>query len=101
MELTTYRGHIRNHEALCRELGIGEGLSREEREREIILRGYEKWGTFLPDHLYGMFAFAIEDGQKTVCFRVERLKAGASAITMPKSLEASPPYTKRPCLLVV
>ena len=69
MELTTYRGHIRNHEALCKELGIGEGLSREEREHEIILRGYEKWGTSLPDHLYGMFAFAIEDGQKTVCFR--------------------------------
>ncbi|MBQ5310770.1 MAG: asparagine synthetase B, partial [Oscillospiraceae bacterium] len=69
MELKTYRGHIRNHRALCAELGIDTGLSREEREREILCRGYEKWGTSLPDHLYGMFAFAVQDGDRTVCFR--------------------------------
>ncbi len=69
MEIKAYRGHIRNHEALCRELGIEAGLSREERERQILCRGYEKWGTGLPEHLYGMFAFAVEDGGKTVCFR--------------------------------
>ncbi|MBQ4363453.1 MAG: asparagine synthetase B, partial [Oscillospiraceae bacterium] len=34
-----------------------------------LCRGYEKWGTSLPDHLYGMFAFAIQDGDKTVCVR--------------------------------
>ncbi|MBQ4364551.1 MAG: asparagine synthetase B, partial [Oscillospiraceae bacterium] len=59
MELKTYRGHIRNWEKLCRELGIDTSLSREEREKAILCRGYEKWGTSLPDHLYGMFAFAI------------------------------------------
>ena len=69
MELKTYRGHIRNWEALCGELGISKTLSREAREKAILLKGYETWGMELPDHLYGMFALAIEDGSKTVCFR--------------------------------
>lgn len=69
MELLTYRGHIRNHKALCAELGIRSGLSREEREKEILLKGFEKWGNDLPDHLYGMFAFAIEDGGRITAFR--------------------------------
>lgn len=68
-ELIDYRGHIRNHAALCRELGLPEGMPRAEREREIILRGYEKWGKALPDHLYGMFAFCIKDGDRLVCVR--------------------------------
>ena len=69
MKITAYRGHIRNHRALCRALGIEEGLPREERERAIILKGYEKWGDALPSRIYGMFAFAIEDGDTTVAFR--------------------------------
>ena len=64
MELKTYRGHIRNWESLCKELGIDTNLSREEREKEIILKGYEKWGYDIPDKLYGMFAFAIYDENK-------------------------------------
>ena len=31
-ELIEYIGHIRNHEALCKELGLPGDLSREERE---------------------------------------------------------------------
>ena len=69
MELKTYRGHIRNWEVLCEELGIDPSLPRAEREQAILLKGYETWGMKLPDHLYGMFALAIEDGAKTVCFR--------------------------------
>jgi len=69
IELKEYRGHIRNHKALCAELGIAPCLSREDREKQIILRGYEKWGKALPDHLYGMFAFCIQDGDSLVCVR--------------------------------
>ena len=71
IELKTYRGHIRNWEALCDELSLDKTLSREEREREILIRGYEKWGNALPDHLYGMFAFALwdSDAQKLICIR--------------------------------
>ena len=71
LELKTYRGHIRNWEALCEELSIDKTLSRADREREILLKGFAAWGHTLPDHLYGMFAFAIEDTEtgKLTCFR--------------------------------
>lgn len=69
IELKEYRGHIRNHKALCAELGIAHCLSREDREKQIITAGYEKWGKALPDHLYGMFAFCIRDGDSLVCVR--------------------------------
>lgn len=68
-EIIEYIGHIRNHEALCAELGLPAGMPRDERERAIIAKGYEKWGKQLPDHLYGMFAFCIKDGSKLFCVR--------------------------------
>jgi asparagine synthase (glutamine-hydrolysing) len=67
--LTDYRGHIRNWKALCSELGIDATLESKERERQIILKAYEKWGYDLAEHLYGMFAFSIEDGDKIFCLR--------------------------------
>ena len=75
IQLKTYRGHIRNWEALCTELSIDKTLSREEREQAILIKGYENWGNALPDHLYGMFAFALYDTETDklismrVCFR--------------------------------
>ena len=68
-ELIEYIGHIRNHEALCAQLGLPADLSREQREKQILIKGYEKWGTALPEHLYGMFAFCIKDGEKLYCVR--------------------------------
>lgn len=70
-EIREYRGHIRNWEALCGELGISRELSREEREKEILIKAYEKWGKDIADHLYGMFAFALWDSseQKLFCVR--------------------------------
>ena len=38
IQLKTYRGHIRNWEALCTELSIDKTLSREAREQEILIR---------------------------------------------------------------
>ena len=35
-----YSGHIRNHKALCEELGIQRGLSRKERELEDAIHPY-------------------------------------------------------------
>ena len=71
LELKTYRGHIRNWEALCGALSIDKTLSRAEREEAILLKGYAAWGNALPDHLYGMFAFAIWDteAKKLICIR--------------------------------
>jgi len=66
-----YSGYIRNYKKLCEELGIYATLSREDRESEILKQAYAEWGTGIADHLYGAFAFAIEDGElnKTYVFR--------------------------------
>ena len=71
IEIKDYRGHIRNHAALCRELGLPAGMSRREREERIIVSAYEKWGRDMADHLYGMFAFALYDTEadKLFCLR--------------------------------
>ena len=68
LELKEYRGHIRNWKALCGELGIDAGLSRREREEKILIAAFQKWGTDMADHIYGMFAFAIWDTEKTELF---------------------------------
>ncbi len=71
IELKTYRGHIRNWEALCETLSVDKTLSREAREQAILCKGYEAWGSKLPEHLYGMFAFALwdTDAEKLICVR--------------------------------
>ena len=56
-----YEGYLRNREALGRELGTDPGLPREEAEREILRKGYERWGRALPGRLLGGFAFALWD----------------------------------------
>lgn len=63
-----YRGHIRNWESLCEELGIDKTYSRSEREQEILVKAYETWGHDMASHLYGMFAFALWDDQKQELF---------------------------------
>lgn len=68
IELKEYRGHIRNWEALCGELGIDKSLSREEREAAILVKAYETWGKDMAEHLYGMFAFALYDTQTEELF---------------------------------
>ncbi len=70
-EIRYFSGYIRNYKKLCGELGVALPLSREEREREILERAYEKWGTGLADHLCGAFAIAIWDDaeQKLVVVR--------------------------------
>ena len=69
IELKEYRGHIRNWRNLCEELGIDNSLSRDERERQIITKAYEKWGRDMGEHLYGMFAFYLDDNGKIFAMR--------------------------------
>lgn len=68
IELIEYRGHIRNWRELLDELEIVGELNREEREAEIITKGYAKWGSSLVDKLYGMFAFCLRDTEKNEIF---------------------------------
>ena len=71
INVTSYRGHIRNWEALCSELSIDLGLAREDREKEILLKAYEKWGCDMAKHMHGMFAFALwdEENERLFCLR--------------------------------
>lgn len=71
VKVKEYSGHIRNWEALCGELSIDPALPRDEKERSILAKAYEKWGDAMADHLYGMFAFALwdEEEQKLFCLR--------------------------------
>lgn len=68
IKVLEYRGHIRNWKQLCGELET-DLLPRDEREKQIILKAYEKWGHEMADHIYGMFAFAIDDNGKIFCMR--------------------------------
>ena len=71
IKVKEYRGHIRNWEALCKELGIDSTLSREDRENAILVKAYETWGCDMANHMHGMFAFALwdEEEQKLFCLR--------------------------------
>ena len=71
IEIKEYRGHIRNWKALCEELSVDMSLEDKKREREIVVKAYEKWGRDIADHLYGMFAFSLwdTDEKKLFCCR--------------------------------
>ncbi len=66
--LKTYRGHIRNHASLCDELGVDKALPRDQKERQIIINAYEKWGYTFATRIYGMFSLAIWDEEKQQLF---------------------------------
>lgn len=71
IKVKEYRGHIRNWVALCKELGIDAGLSREAREEAILIKAYETWGYDMAMHMHGMFAFALwdDEAEKLFCLR--------------------------------
>ena len=52
-------------------MGIDLSLSREEQEKEILIKAYQTWGYEMADHMYGMFAFALWDDEekKLFCLR--------------------------------
>lgn len=69
IKILEYRGHIRNWKELCGELEISDLLPRDDREKQIISKAYEKWGHDMAGHIYGMFAFALDDNGKIFCMR--------------------------------
>jgi len=50
-----YEGYLRNRLQLCHELALPETSG----ERDVLEAGFRRWGTGLPDHLYGAFAFVF------------------------------------------
>lgn len=60
--LVSFNGEIYNHAALRERLG---GTPWETAsDTEVLLRAYEAWGIGCLEHLEGMFAFALVDGDR-------------------------------------
>lgn len=68
INIKSYRGHIRNWEALCDELSVDKELSRKDREEAILIKAYEKWDKDMAKHMHGMYAFALWDDEKEELF---------------------------------
>ena len=62
-----YNGEIYNYIELRSELE-GEHTFKTKSDTEVLVHGYEAWGSELPKHLRGMFAFAIYDKKKKELF---------------------------------
>lgn len=64
--LISFNGEIYNHAQLREQL---DGLKWEtSSDTEVVLAAYERWGIECVEHLEGMFAFALIDGNK--CYLV-------------------------------
>ena len=64
----TYNGEIYNYKELRHELERFWQF-KSDSDTEVILAAYAKWGEACLDHLRGMFAFAIWDGNKIFAAR--------------------------------
>ncbi|MEA3373932.1 MAG: asparagine synthase (glutamine-hydrolyzing) [Campylobacterota bacterium] len=64
--LVSFNGEIYNHDALRRELDFPY---ETQSDTEVIIAAYEKWGVNFVQHLVGMFAIALLDGETLYLFR--------------------------------
>lgn len=67
----TFNGEIYNYKELKNELEKENHIFETNCDTEVLLHGYETWGKDLPNHLRGMFSFAIWDieNHKLFCAR--------------------------------
>ena len=64
-----FNGEIYNHRELRDELEkLGHKFRTDHSDTEVLLLGYREWGTELPEHLNGMWAFALYDAARDRLF---------------------------------
>lgn len=73
--VVTFNGEIYNFRELREELERFDGGLRTGTDTEVLLRGYQRWGTSVVDRLVGMFAFALWDSKRGQLF-LARDRAG-------------------------
>lgn len=59
-----YNGETYNFESLRAELEAAGHIFKNRSDTEVLVHGYEEWGTELASHLRGMFAFLIYDSKR-------------------------------------
>lgn len=64
----TFNGEIYNYKELLLELLAAGHTFHSHTDSEVLLHGYEEWGTELVTKLRGMFAFVIWDKKKEQLF---------------------------------
>ncbi len=64
--VVVFNGEIYNYQDLKKELDDYDFQNNSD--TEVLLAGYQKWGSELPNHLRGMFAFAIWDKKNKSLF---------------------------------
>lgn len=80
-----FNGEIYNHRELRRQLEtLGHRFTTDHSDTEVVLHGYAAWGEDLPNHLRGMFAFAVHDGGDGSLF-LARDRAGKKPLFLHRS----------------
>lgn len=64
----TFNGEIYNYQSIREKLIEKGHIFKTHTDSEVLLHGYEEYGTDLLSHLRGMFAFVIWDRQEKVLF---------------------------------
>ena len=94
-----FNGEIYNYRELRQELTLAGHRFSTQGDSEVLLHGYEEWGEHLPEHLRGMFAFAIWDEAKEQLYAA-RDPFGIKPFTMRSRKDAfsSPRRSRAYCL---